>query len=214
MWQRTPRRLCLGDWETSRPTALRRVIALTGVAGLMLAHGAGGGARHHALVALEEQLDLPVRRIEFAYRSEGRRFPDRAPKLIEQVCSEAEDFAAELATTSQSLVLGGRSLGGRMCSMAVASGLAAAGLVLLSYPLHPPARPDRLRVDHFGRISAPTLFVSGDNDAFGTPAEFEAELSALQGDVCMRWLTGEGHDPKESCDDAVVDAVRAFLEGL
>lgn len=180
----------------------------------MLAHGAGGGADHRVLVALEERLDLPVRRIEFHYRREGRRFPDRAPKLIEQVCCETEDFAAELGVGTDRLVLGGRSLGGRMCSMAVAQGLAAAGLVLLSYPLHPPGKPERLRVEHFPDIAVPTLLVSGDNDKFGTPEEFESELRALNGDVFMRWLPGQGHDPKASCDDAVVAHVSDFLRAL
>ena len=111
------------------------------VAGLLLAHGAGGGADQHTLVALRDGLDVPVRRMEFRYRREGRRFPDRAPKLIAEVRAEAEAFAAELGAAPARLVLGGRSMGGRMCSMAVAEGLPAAGLVLLSYPLHRPASP-------------------------------------------------------------------------
>ena len=52
------------------------------VAGLLLTHGAGGGAGHRTLIALEDSLELPVRRVEFGYRRQGRRFPDRAPKLI------------------------------------------------------------------------------------------------------------------------------------
>ena len=110
------------------------------VDGLLLTHGAGGGADQHTLVALEDTLDVPVRRVEFTYRHEGRRFPDRAPKLIAEVRSAAETLAADLGTTTARLVLGGRSMGGRMCSMAVAEGLPAAGLVLLSYPLHPPGQ--------------------------------------------------------------------------
>ena len=57
--------------------------------------------------------------------------------------------------------LGRRSIGGRMCSIAVAEGLPAAGLVLVSYPLHPPGRPDRLRIDHLPQLQVPCLFVSG-----------------------------------------------------
>ena len=59
-------------------------------AGLLLTHGAGGGADHRLLVALEDQLDLPVRRMEFPYRVEGRKAPDRAPRLIASVIEEAE----------------------------------------------------------------------------------------------------------------------------
>jgi len=184
------------------------------VAGLLLTHGAGGGADQHTLVALEEGLDLPVRRIEFAYRREGRRFPDRAPKLIAELRTAAETFAAKLGTTTARLVLGGRSMGGRMCSMAVAEGLAAAGLVLLSYPLHPPGKPDKLRVEHFGDIEVPTLFVNGDRDPFGTPAEFGAHLGAIGGDVTVHWLERHGHNPKPKSDTEIVTAVADFLADL
>ena len=184
------------------------------VEGLLLAHGAGGGAEQHTLVALERGVDVPVRRMEFGYRRQGRRFPDRAPKLMAEVCSEAEAFAADLGTTTAGLVLGGRSMGGRMCSMAVAEGLPAAGLVLLSYPLHPPGKPDRLRVEHFGDIGVPVLFVNGDRDPFGTPAEFAAHIGTIGGAVTVRWLEGQSHDPKPSTDTAIVAAVSAFLAAL
>ena len=181
------------------------------VAGLLLTHGAGGDADQHTLVAVEEGLDLPVRRIDFRYRREGRRFPDRAPKLIAEVRAAAEAFADDLDTTTARLVLGGRSMGGRMCSIAVAEGLPAAGLVLLSYPLHPPGKPDKLRVDHFGDVAVPALFVNGDRDPFGTPEEFKAHTGAIAGEVAMHWLEGHGHDPKERADTEIVAAVRAFL---
>ena len=184
------------------------------VAGLLLAHGAGGGANQHTLVALQDGLDVPVRRIEFGYRREGRRFPDRAPKLIAQVRAEAEAFAAELGTITARLVLGGRSMGGRMCSMAVAEGLPAAALVLLSYPLHPPGKPDRLRVEHFGGIGVPTLFVNGDRDPFGTPEEFGTHIGAIAGAVTVHWLEGQRHDPKPSTDTEIVAAAGAFLAAL
>jgi len=90
------------------------------------------------------------------------------------------DSAAELAKSArikrERVFLGGRSMGGRMCSIAVAEGLPAAGLVLISYPLHPPGKPDTLRVDHFKNISVPCLFVSGTSDAFGTPAEIKKHV--------------------------------------
>ena len=189
----------------SRPTA---------VAGLLLTHGAGGGADQHTLVALEEGLDMPVRRVEFPYRREGRRFPDRAPKLIETVRSEAEAFASDLGSTTDRLVLGGRSMGGRMCSMAVAEGLPAAGLVLLSYPLHPPGKPEKLRVGHFSDMDVPTLLVNGDRDPFGTPEEFAAHIGAISGDVTVHWLEGQGHNPKPRVNAEIVAAVDSFLASL
>ena len=184
------------------------------MAGLLLFPGAAGDADQHTLVALDSGLDVPVRREEFAYRREGRRFPDRAPKLLAEVRATAETFAAELGTTTAALVLGGRSMGGRMCSMAVAEGLEAAGLVLLSYPLHPPGKPDKLRVDHFGAVNVPAIFVNGDRDPFGTPEEFAAHLGAVAGEVTVHWLEGQGHNPEPRVDAEIVAAVAAFLGEL
>ena len=189
-------------------------IETNGVAGLLLFPGAGGNADQHTLVALDAGLQLPVRRAEFAYRREGRRFPDRAPKLVAEVRAAAEAFAAELGTATARLVLGGRSMGGRMCSMAVAEGLEVAGLVLLSYPLHPPGKPEKLRVEHFSGMDVPTLLVNGDRDPFGTPDEFQAHLGAIAGDVTVHWLEGQGHDPRPRVDTEIVAAVGAFLAEL
>jgi len=177
----------------------------------LLTHGAGGDRDHHALVALERGLDLPVRRVDFPYRREGRRAPDRAPKLVAAVVAEARDFAADLGVEPGRLALGGRSMGGRMCSMAVAEGLEAAALVLLSYPLHPPGRPERLRVDHFPELDLPVLFCGGDRDPFGSPDEFEREIPAVPGPVSVCWLAGQRHDPRPDRDPEIVACVAAFL---
>ena len=184
------------------------------VDGLLLTHGAGGGAGHRTLVALEAALDIPVRRMEFVYRTQGRRFPDRAPKLIAEIRKEAESFAAELGTTTARLVLGGRSMGGRMCSMAVAEGLPATALVLLSYPLHPPKKPDKLRVAHLDQLNLPVLFVSGDRDPFGSPAEFAPHIARIPGKVSVHWLAGERHDPKPKSDPEIIKATSDFLSSL
>ena len=88
------------------------------------------------------------------------------------------------------IALGGRSMGGRMCSIAVAEGLAAAGLVLVSYPLHPPGKPDKLRIDHLGAIKVPCLFVSGTRDAFGTPQELERATASILGPVTHVYVDG------------------------
>src|SRR4029453_19164087 len=124
------------------------------------------------------------------YRREGRKAPDRAPKLIACVVEEAAALAERGGGDPPSLVLGGRSMGGRMCSLAVAEGLAAAGLVLISYPLHPPGRPDSLRTDHLPAIGVPCLFVQGDRDPFGTPDELQRALELVPGDVTCEWIEG------------------------
>jgi len=123
------------------------------VGGIVLFPGAGGNSDHQLFTALEAEADVPVARVDFAYRIKAgskRRPPDRMPKLLLDVHAAAENYATLWGTPISSLVFGGRSMGGRVCSIAVAEGMKAAGLVLFSYPLHPPRKPDKLRVDHFG----------------------------------------------------------------
>ena len=184
------------------------------VSGVLLTPGAGSHRDHPGLVALEERLaPLPVERMDFGYRKAGRRFPDRAPVLLEEVRAGVARMADERGVEPDRLVLGGRSMGGRMCSMAVAGGLPAAGLVMVCYPLHPPKKPENLRVDHFGDLRVPCLFVSGDRDEFGSPDEFDAHLGAIPGPVTVVRLPGRRHDLR-GADEAVCDAVEAWLDGL
>jgi len=186
----------------------------TTVEAVLLTPGAGASADHHVLVAIEAALaPLPVRRMDFPYRKAGRRAPDRAPVLIEAIRSELAACCAEVGTTEDRVVLGGRSMGGRMCSMAVAEGTPAAGLVLLSYPLHPPGRPERRRVDHLPAIGVPCLFVSGERDPFGTPDEMTEATASIPGAVTHRWLPG-GHDPRPSADEQVAGWVGEWLATL
>jgi uncharacterized protein len=188
--------------------------AVTRPGALLLTPGAGSGADHHTLVAVEAAVaPLPVARVDFPYRKAGRRVPDRAPVLVAAIREEAAVLAAQARCRPQQVVLGGRSMGGRMCSMAVAEGLAAAGLVLLSYPLHPPGRPDRLRTEHLPAIDVPCLFVAGTRDPFGSPDEVEAATAAIPGPVTHVWLDGAGHDPRGK-DDRIAGAVAGWLAGL
>jgi uncharacterized protein len=182
--------------------------------GLLLTPGAGSSADHPTLVALETGLaPLPVGRIDFPYRREGRRAPDRAPKLIACVEDEAAAAVDRWGIEPPALLLGGRSMGGRMCSMAVAQGLPAAGLVLLSYPLHPPGKPERLRVEHFADLDVPCLFVCGTRDPFGSPEEFEREVAAIPGPVSFHWVDGARHDVTGR-DDEIVAVVSSWIKGL
>lgn len=181
---------------------------------LLLFPGAGSNRNHASLLALEEALaPLPVERADFPYRREGRKAPDRPPKLMACVGDEAAALAGRLGVDTSQIVLGGRSMGGRMCSMVVAEGLPAAGLVLISYPLHPPGQPSKLRVDHFGQLELPCLFVSGTRDPFGTPDELEAEARAIPGPVTHVSINGGRHELK-GADDVIVDAVHGWLAQL
>jgi predicted alpha/beta-hydrolase family hydrolase len=153
---------------------------------------------------------MPVARIDFPYRREGRRAPDRADKLIACIEEEAAALVAGARIRPDRLVLGGRSMGGRMCSMAVAAGLPAWGLILISYPLHPPGRPEQLRVEHLPAITVPCLFVSGTRDPFAAPDELEHHTAAVTGPVTHVWVDGARHELK-GVDPIVTAAVRDWL---
>jgi len=177
--------------------------------GLLLAPGAGADRNQSALVAIDRDVTAAgavAVRMDFPYRRAGRRSPDRAPVLI----SAVRDEAAALAKRCERLVMGGRSMGGRMCSMAAAEGVGVAGLVLISYPLHPPGRPDKRRVEHFPDLDCPCLFVSGSRDAFGSPLELEEATAAIPGVVTHRWIEGKDHGLR-GCDAAVSALVLDWL---
>jgi uncharacterized protein len=182
-------------------------------AALLLAPGAGADRDQSALVAIDDAVSatgVAVVRMDFPYRKAGRRSPDRPPILLKAVFDEAATLAAAAGCPPESIALGGRSMGGRICSMAVAEGLPAAALVLVSYPLHPPGRPDRLRTEHFPQLQVPCLFVSGTRDAFGTPEELTAATAAIAGPVTHHWIEGKDHGMRGG-DAAVAAVVRAFL---
>jgi predicted alpha/beta-hydrolase family hydrolase len=178
---------------------------------LLLFPGAGSSSSNPSLVAIEKAVaPMVVRRADFPYRKAGRKAPDRPPVLLKAVRDEARPLL------DGGLVLGGRSMGGRMCSMVVADAddpLPAAGLVLISYPLHPPGKPDSLRVEHLPRISVPCLFVHGTKDPFGSPAELERWTATIPGEVTHHWIDGRGHDLK-GADAIVASTVADWISTL
>lgn len=170
-------------------------------AGLVLTPGASADRDHPTLVAIDEALgELPVLRLTLG--------TNRVPSAVKKIVAASEEFADELGVSLGQLAYGGRSFGGRACSVAVVEGLPAAALVLLSYPLHPPGKPDNLRVDHFPEIRVPTLFVSGRKDPFGTEAEFERHVPTIPGPTSVVWVDGN-HSPKHNAP--VIEHVRVFL---
>jgi predicted alpha/beta-hydrolase family hydrolase len=107
------------------------------------------------------------------------------------------------------VAIGGRSMGGRMCSMAAAEGLDVGALVLISYPLHPPGRADRLRTAHFPGLHLPCLFVSGRRDPFATPMELERETAAIPDAVTLVFVDGD-HSLRRR-EDEVAEIVAQWL---
>lgn len=170
-------------------------------AGLVITPGASADRDHATLIAIEEGIpELPVLRLTLG--------TTRVPTAVNKIVEAGRAFADELGVAPKKLAYGGRSFGGRSCSVAVAEGLPAAALVLLSYPLHPPGKPDNLRVDHFGDMAVPTLFVSGQKDPFGTADEFAEHVPGIPGATTIKWVPGN-HSPKGN--DEIVELVRIFL---
>ena len=182
---------------------------------LLLYPGAGSDSSHSSLVATERWVaPHPCVRADFPYRKEGRRAPDRAPKLLAAIRAELAGLP-----TDEPLVMGGRSMGGRMCSM-IAAGVddlpppaQLKGLVLISYPLHPPGKPDRLRVEHLPAITVPTLFISGTRDRFGSRDEIRHWTATMpkRAKVSHLFVEGKGHDLK-GADHTIAGAIRDFLD--
>ena len=169
---------------------------MTAVEAMLLTPGAGSSRDHSSLLAIEDALSMPVSRVDFPYRRAGRKAPDRAPVLLACVREEAAALAASCGAAPERIALGGRSMGGRICSMAVAEGLPAAALVLISYPLHPPGKPENLRIAHLPAITVPCLFIHGTKDPFATPDELTTHTAVIGGPVTHVWIDGKGHDLK------------------
>jgi len=192
---------------------------------VLLAHGAGADMHAAALTTVADALaaaKIPSLRFNFPYKAAGRRSPDRPPVLEAALRDAAQELAARAKVPADRLVLGGRSMGGRIGSM-VAAQDGALGVVLLGYPLHPPGRTDQLRVEHFPRLTMPVLFVSGTRDAFGTPDELQQHARTIKGRVSFHWIdTGDhGFKPLKSSGSTleaalagVAEAVVDFVAGL
>jgi hypothetical protein len=167
-------------------------------AGWTFIYAPGAGSNVHdpfGTFACHELADRGVRcvRFQFPYQEARRKAPDRNPVLeatwlavIEQLQSQAESL------TPRRMVIGGRSMGGRIASQVVAQGAAADALVLFAYPLHPPGRPERRRDEHLPSIRVPALFCSGTSDAFASPEEL-AEAAALVPNSRVHLLEGADH---------------------
>jgi predicted alpha/beta-hydrolase family hydrolase len=175
------------------------------VSALLLTPGASATRDHGALVAIDAAaapLGVIVSRIDLP-----RGKAERAVPVAER---EAAALAERAGCAPGEVFLGGRSFGARVCSMAVAGGLPAAGLVLVSYPLHPPGKREQLRTEHFPQITVPCLFVSGDRDTFGTPEELAKAARKIAGEVTQVVVEGTDHGMRGK-NDVVAGIVRDWL---
>lgn len=184
--------IAVGD--DARTTAVfERAEASTSIV-FICAHGAGGHMGDASVLAVTAAIrarGIDTVRFNFLYKEQRQRRPDPMPRLM--ACYRAVVAHVRDAARPRVLILGGRSMGGRVASMLVADGLACDGLLLLAYPLHPPGRPGQLRVDHLSRIDTPVLCVNGTRDPFCTPALMERTLAGLGANWRMHWLEGADH---------------------
>lgn len=179
-------------------------------AALILAHGAGAGQRHPFIVAFADALSrrgIDVVTFNFLYMEQRRRFPDRAPLLEACYRSVIDVVCRSVPSAERFLVIGGKSMGGRIATQVAASDDRPRidALVLLGYPLHPPGKPHQRRDAHLSRIGKPMLIVQGTRDAFGTPVELAPALATLP-DATVHVVEGGDHSFKLSRRDPAAQA--------
>ncbi len=165
---------------------------------LLMSHGAGGDLDSEGLVALCDgvaALGTLAVRANLPYRERGRGGPPRADRAIEQY-GAVLDAARRAFGPRRRWVVGGKSYSGRVASLAAAAGLDVTGLVFYGYPLHPPGKPEALRVDHWADIAVPCLFLQGSGDTFGGADEVAAHLHRLGGEATLHPVQGGDHSLK------------------
>jgi hypothetical protein len=173
-----------GDLLTNEPRGAEK-------ATFLLAHGAGGPMHSPFLRAVAEGLaeaGIRVVRFEFPYMRARRRTPDPAAVLL-----DAWRAVIERLGGGPRLVLGGKSLGGRMATM-IADEVRARGVVCFGYPFHPPGKPSQLRTAHLAALETPTLILQGERDPFGTREEVVGY--ALSPRIRVEWIPGGDHSFK------------------
>ena len=175
---------------------------------LVLAHGAGAGQSSRFMVNFAEALaarGVDVLTFNFLYIEQKRKIPDR-PDVLE-ACYRAVIDAACIhpALAGNEVFIGGKSMGGRIASQLAAAcpersrgagdetAAAISGLVLLGYPLHPPGRPEQLRVAHLPAIRVPVLVVQGERDPFGSPDELRPHFAKVAGPVVVKVIERGDH---------------------
>jgi len=166
--------------------------------GLVLTHGAGSNCQSPLLTALSEvfrEAGFTVLRCDLPYR-QARSFGPPGPGDAKRDRAGLKNAASALKTmVSGRLFAGGHSYGGRQASMLCADEPdLARGLLLLSYPLHPPGKPEQLRTQHFFHLQTPALFVEGTRDPFGSLQEIEQALKLIPAKTKLLAVEGTGHD--------------------
>ena len=187
--------------------------------GLVLTHGAGGNCNSRVLVAAADAFGgagISVLRCDLPFRQKRPSGPPSPSGAAADRAGLQAAVEAMRGLVPGRVMLGGQSYGGRQATMLAAdhSDLVA-GLLLFSYPLHPPGKPDRPRTEHFPRLRVPCLFVQGTSDPFGSPDELRPAIAAIPQTTQLIAIPGAGHDLKSGRFDLepVVGAVLRLCGG-
>jgi len=197
-------------------------------AGLILAHGAGGGQQSRFMIDAGRAFaarGITTATFDFPYMAQGRSVPDKAPVLEDSWRKAIEAARSHDGFGRLPLFIGGKSMGGRMASHVASQGVdAVSGLIFLGYPLHPPGRPEQRRDAHLPAIKEPMLFVQGTRDQFGTADEIRALLPRLNPNVRLYEVADGDHSfkvrvkiagrPQPAVIDAIFDEAARFITEL
>lgn len=189
--------------------------------GLILTHGAGGNAQMALLVALAEAFagaGFAVLRCDLPFRQVRHYGPPRPGDAARDRQGLKHAIVAMRKLASGRVFTGGQSYGGRQASMLLAEEKLADGLLLLSYPLHAPAKPEQPRTQHLPQINVPTLFVQGTRDPFGSIDEIEAARKIIPANTLLLAVEEAGHDlgfkgksKREDLPEAVLGTFQKFF---
>lgn len=184
---------------------------------LILAHGAGAGLLQPFMTTFARGLSergIDVVTFNFVYMERRKRVPDRMPQLVACYRAVIDAVRAQVASASDRLFIGGKSMGGRAATHVAAedAALPIAGIVLLGYPLHPPGRPDQMRDAHLPAVARPMLFVQGTRDTFGTSSELKPILASLLPEPTLHHVEGGDHSFKIAGRDAKARQATVYTE--
>lgn len=186
---------------------------------LVLAHGAGAGQQHPFMTAVAKGFaarGIDVVTFDFPYMRERRKIPDKAP-VLEKAFTDVVSAARQWSQATR-FFIGGKSMGGRMATHLGAAHLEGlAGIVVFGYPLHPPGKPEQLRVQHLPSIEAPVLIVQGERDAFGSPKELTPAIDTMTAKVTLHVVAKGDHSlavsgrPRDAILNDVLDVAATWI---
>jgi predicted alpha/beta-hydrolase family hydrolase len=191
-------RITTEEWHISvggeETTAVFDPARVSTRATFVFAHGAGGHMADRGMLRLSEalrELGVDIVRFNFLYRAKGRGGPDPMPRL--KACMSAVIERVRIELKPSTLLIGGRSMGGRTASMLAAESFECDGLLLFAYPLHPAGKPSSLRDAHLPQIEVPVLCFNGTRDALCTRALMKRALATVTAPWEMHWIEGADH---------------------